>query len=132
MDPNANLCRQHDLQFTWIPADGYRPRKMNQHDRAELRDLRLALAEWLHKGGCEPDEYDRGVYSLAWKRFESWRKSRYRTRTWYVLYRGYRIEYLPERDRFRVKHPAYELTGPKFYSRAAAEEWIRARVPALC
>ena len=44
MDPNANLSEQGRL-LSRQPIDG----------RYRLRELRIALAEWIRKGGFEPD-----------------------------------------------------------------------------
>jgi hypothetical protein len=53
MDPNANLRRQEEL-FAELRRRGC-SEELRAGWHRELDELRLALAEWLAKGGFEPD-----------------------------------------------------------------------------
>lgn len=44
MDPNANVAEQRRLR-----------RSKNPDDRARLRELRIALREWIARGGFPPE-----------------------------------------------------------------------------
>lgn len=60
MDPDANLREQHELiHATKTTAT-----------RARLYELRIALLDWMHRGGCEPAWAD---YDDATRLFKRWR-----------------------------------------------------------
>lgn len=50
MDPNANLQAQERILTDRMRADG----TLHSYDRYELHDLRMALRDWMRKGGFEP------------------------------------------------------------------------------
>lgn len=67
MDPNANLQEQENILTTaWnrLPARG----TTKAQDRAELRELRRALVEWLRAGGFAPQWQKCPVASRYWRR----------------------------------------------------------------
>lgn len=56
MDPNANISEQENLlanrhQYHKVPY----VTEAERRDARRLRELRQALAEWLARGGFEPD-----------------------------------------------------------------------------
>ena len=53
MDPNANLAEQEAIMARSYGANVYGPILPSLKPR--LRELRLALAQWLRRGGFEPD-----------------------------------------------------------------------------
>ena len=60
MDPDANFAEQVRLLNAETPAD-----------KARRRELRLALAEWLARGGFSPDF---GASPETWRAFKKWRR----------------------------------------------------------
>lgn len=65
MDMNANLARQQELLGEGYPDNSYA--------RYEMYDLRVALREWLARGGAEPDW---SAYPLAAEAYKKWSSSR--------------------------------------------------------
>lgn len=64
MDPNANLQEQERILTTG-------------GDRARLRELRVALGEWLEGGGFAPDWSQAPRAARAFKGyFQYWREAR--------------------------------------------------------
>jgi hypothetical protein len=53
MDPNANLAEQERIIVANRIGDVHI--HVSQETKARYLDLRTALAEWLQKGGFEPD-----------------------------------------------------------------------------
>lgn len=66
MDPNANLAEQASILAgrTQEPAEPY-----SEIDAPRLRELRVALDQWLYRGGFEPDWT---AYPDATHRFYAW------------------------------------------------------------
>lgn len=59
MDPDANLKRQQELLLET---------KNSSYARYEMYDLRVALREWLTKGGAEPkwDAHPQAAAAYRW------------------------------------------------------------------
>lgn len=65
MDPNANLQEQSGLVDSPNPTT---------EDRNRLRELRISLLNWMHRGGFEPVWTD---YDKATVLFNRWRARYY-------------------------------------------------------